>query len=276
MKTERILHRPGGSNATPQSLAVAILTLLLVLIPGCRAQAPSSSGLPANELTVSAAVSLKDAFRQIAEVYEKRTGTRIHFNYGASGALQKQIESGAPVDLFASAGAKQMDELASKSLIVSDTRTDFARNSLVLITPARGIVIGSFIDLANPLVKKVAVGNPKTVPAGQYTEQTINKLKLLSQIQSKLIFAEDVRQVLDYVARDEVDAGVVYSSDALSAGDKVKVVARAPDDSHDRILYPIAVVKDSQQKEAARKFIDLVLSAEGQAILVKHGFLAIK
>src|SRR6185436_12592314 len=114
-----------------------------------------------------------------------------------------------------------------------------AGNSLVLIIPARGMALSSFSDLANPSVKKVAVGNPKTVPAGQYTEQTINKLKLLPQIQSKLIFAEDVRQVLDYVARDEVDAGVVYSSDALSAGDKVKLVARAPDDSHDPILYPI-------------------------------------
>jgi molybdate transport system substrate-binding protein len=227
-------------------------------------------------LTVSAAVSLKDAFREIAELYEKRTGTKIHFNYGASGALQKQIESGAPADVFASAGAKQMDELASRSLIVPDTRTDFARNSLVLIIPAKGPGFASFSDLANPSVKKVAVGNPKTVPAGQYTEQTINKLKLLPQIQSKLIFAEDVRQVLDYVARDEVDAGVVYSSDALSAGEKVKVVAHAPNDSHDPILYPIAVVRDSQQKEAARKFIDLVLSAEGQAALVKHGFQAIK
>jgi len=276
MKTARILHRSGGSNGTPQSRAVAILTLLLVLIPGCRSRGPSPSGAPASELTVSAAVSLKDAFREIAELYEARTGTKIHFNYGASGALQKQIESGAPADVFASAGAKQMDELASKGLIVPDTRTDFAGNSLVLIIPAKGPGPGSFSDLANPSVKKVAVGNPKTVPAGQYTEQTINKLKLLPQIQSKLIFAEDVRQVLDYVARDEVDAGVVYSSDALSAGDKVKLVARAPDDSHDPILYPIAVVRDSQQREAARKFIDLVLSAEGQAALVKHGFQAIK
>jgi len=227
-------------------------------------------------LTVSAAVSLKNAFNEIAELYQKRTGTKIHFNYGASGALQKQIESGAPADVFASAGAKQMDELASRSLIVADTRKDFAGNSLVLIIPAKGVDPGSFSDFARPSVKKVAVGNPKTVPAGQYTEQTISNLKLLPQIQSKLIFAEDVRQVLDYVARDEVDAGVVYSSDVVSAGDKVKIVARAPDDSHDPILYPIAVVRDSQQKEAARKFIDLVLSAEGQATLVKHGFLSIK
>ena len=276
MKTARILHRSGVSNGTPQSRAVAILTLLLVLIPGCRSRGPSPSGAPANELTVSAAVSLKDAFNEIAELYEKRTGTKIHFNYGASGALQKQIESGAPADIFASAGAKQMDELASRNLIVPDTRTDFAGNSLVLIIPAKGLTLSSFSDLSNPSVKKVAVANPKTVPAGQYTEQTLHNLKLLPQLQSKLIFAEDVRQVLDYVAREEVDAGVVYSSDAFSAGSKVKVVALAPNNSHDPIRYPIALVRDSQQKEAARKFIDLVLSTEGQAALVKHGFQTIK
>lgn len=253
---------------------VVIVAVLLLSILSCRANGPSSS--TGNELTVSAAVSLKDAFNEIAELNEKRNGTKIHFNYGASGALQKQIESGAPADVFASAGAKQMDDLAAKGFIVPDTRKDFASNSLVLIVPAKSAGVSSFSDLANPSVKKVAVGNPKTVPAGQYTEQTFNRLKLLPQIQAKLIFAEDVRQVLDYVVRDEVDAGVVYSSDALSAEDKIKVVARAPDDSHDPILYPIAAVKNSKQQDAARKLIDLVLSSEGQAILVKHGFLTIK
>ena len=251
---------------------VVILTVLLLSILSCRANGPSSS----NELTVSAAVSLKDAFNEIAELSEKRNGTKIRFNYGASGALQKQIESGAPADVFASAGAKQMDDLAAKGFIAPDTRKDFARNSLVLIVPAKSAGVSSFSDLANPGVKKVAVGNPKTVPAGQYTEQTFNQLELLPQIQTKLIFAEDVRQVLDYVVRDEVEAGVVYSSDALSAGAKVKVVARAPDDSHDPILYPMAIVKDSKQPAAAQQFIDLVLSSAGQAILLKHGFLAIK
>jgi len=249
---------------------LTILTLVLLGLPGCRTEKSS------NELTISAAVSLKDAFNEIAELNQKRNEAKIHFNFGASGTLQKQIESGAPVDVFASAGAKQMDELAAKGLIVSSTRKDFARNLLVLITPANNTALNSFADLAKAEVKKVSIGNPKTVPAGQYTEQTFNKLNLLQQIQSKLIYAEDVRQVLDYVVRDEVDAGVVYSSDALSAGTKIKVVARAADDSHDAILYPIAVLKESHQQEAAQKFIDLVLSAEGQRILAKHGFVAIK
>jgi molybdate transport system substrate-binding protein len=256
--------------------AIAALTLL-VFVSGCGSGTPSATGpSPANELTISAAVSLKKAFNEIADLNEKRTGTKVHFNYGASGALQKQIESGAPADVFASAGAKQMDDLAGKGFIDPSTRKDFARNSLVLIVPAKEPILKSFSDLTNPAVKKIAVGNPKTVPAGQYTEQTLRKLSLLPQIQAKLIFAEDVRQVLDYVVRDEVDAGVVYSSDALSAGEKIKVVARATDESHDPILYPIAVVKESKQQEAAKKFIDLVLSSEGQGILAKHGFVSVK
>jgi len=253
-------------------VATAFLILLVLVLPSCRTRKPSSG----NELTVSAAVSLKDAFDEIAKLDEKRTGTKIQFNYGASGALQKQIESGAPVDIFASAGVKQMDALAAKGLIVPATRMDFARNELVLVVPAQGKIIASFSDLTNPAVKKVAIGNPQTVPAGQYAQQTLNRLELLPEVQSKLIFAEDVRQVLDYVVRDEVDAGIIYSSDASGAGDKVRMVAQAPEDSHYPIRYPIAAVKESRQQDAAQKFIDLVLSPEGQSILIKHGFLGIK
>ncbi len=253
-------------------VGAALLVLLVLLLPCCRTKEPSSG----NELTISAAVSLKDAFDEIAVLNEKRTGTKIQFNYGASGALQKQIESGAPVDIFASAGERPMDYLAAKGLIIPATRMDFARNELVLVVPAQGKIIVSFSDLTNPAVKKVAIGNPQTVPAGQYAEQTLNRLKLLSEVQSKLIFAEDVRQVLDYVVRDEVDAGIVYSSDASGAGDKVRIVAQASEDSHYPIRYPIATIKESRQQEAARKFIDLVLSPEGQSILIKHGFLGSK
>lgn len=251
----------------------AITTLfVLLLITGCRPSGPTASG----EIIVSAAVSLKSAFVEIGQLNEQRNNTKVHFNFGASGALQKQIESGAPADVFASAGARQMDELAARNLIVTSTRTDFVRNVLVLVAPVNGVSITSFSDLTRDDIKRIAIGNPKTVPAGQYTEQTFNKQSLLPSIQPKLIYAEDVRQVLDYVARGEVDAGVVYSSDVLSGGARVKEVARAPDDSHEPIVYPIAIVKDSQRQEAAQKFIDLVLSAEGQRILAQHGFVPVK
>jgi molybdate transport system substrate-binding protein len=253
--------------------AVLLLSALLVfLLTGCRSNAPDSR----KELIVSAAVSLKDAFNEIGQLNQQRTATKVHFNYGASGALQKQIESGAPADVFASAGAKQMDDLASKNLIVLATRVDFARNALVLIEPLNGKPLSSFADLTRTDIKKIAVGNPKTVPAGQYTEQTLTRLKLLPDIQAKLIHAEDVRQVLDYVVRGEVDAGIVYSSDTVTVPNKIKLVARAADDTHDPVVYPIAIIKDSQRQESARKFIDLVLSSEGQSILAKHGFTPVK
>jgi molybdate transport system substrate-binding protein len=271
---KKMQHRWASARFFCQAVALLLLSLGSLSLSGCGPKPAPSPG--AGELTVSAAVSLKDAFNEIATLYEQRGGVKTHFNYGASGALQKQIESGAPADVFASAGAKQMDELNNKGLIAAGSRQDFARNALVLIVPANRSTVASFAELSNPTVKKIAVGNPKTVPAGQYTEQALNRLKLLPEIQPKLIFAEDVRQVLDYVVRDEVDAGVVYSSDTQTAPDKVRVVARAADDAHDPILYPIGIVKESKQTEAARKFIDLVLSSEGQAILSKHGFLPIR
>jgi molybdate transport system substrate-binding protein len=259
----------------PHSKLLVIFLLSGLTFVGCADRRPSSTAA-SNDLIVSAAASLKDAFREIAELNEKRNGTKVRFNFGASGVLQKQIELGAPVDVFASAGAKQMDELGQQSLIVLATRRDFAQNSLVLIVPAQSQLIHSFNDLSKPSVPKIAVGNPKTVPAGIYTEQTLTKLKLLPEISPKLIFAEDVRQVLDYVVRDEVDAGFVYATDAHSAGGKVKVVSAAPADTHDPILYPIAVMAESKHEAAARSFIDVVMSAEGQLILARHGFVILR
>lgn len=254
--------------------------LALCLLAGCRTRNNTDSGpAPARpeEITVSAAVSLKDAFTEIGRLYEARSGTRVRLNFGASGVLQKQIEQAAPVDVFASAGERQMDELAAQNLIIGDTRHDFARNTLVLIrsgNPA-GQINGdgqhAFAALLEPAVRKVAIGNPKTVPAGQYTEQALRSLKLWEQLQPKMVLAEDVRQVLDYVARGEVEAGIVYASDVVASKDEVYVLARAPEETHDPILYPIAVIRESQHADAARQFVALVLSPEGQAVLTKYG-----
>lgn len=253
-----------------------VLLLLLLTFCGCRAGAPDPSARDTRDtgnLTVSAAVSLRDAFREIEILYKARTGKTVNFNFGASGALQKQIEAGAPVDVFASAGAKQMDELAGRGLIDEGSRRDFARNTLALIVPSDSqLNLKAFADLAAPGVQRLAVGNPKTVPAGQYTEQLLDHMNLRAGLQAKLVIAEDVRQVLDYVVRGEVDAGIVYATDARAAGERVRVVATAADDSHAPILYPVAVIKDSKQKEAAQEFVNLITGAEGQGILRKYGF----
>lgn len=231
----------------------------------------------ASEITVSAAASLRDAFGEIGRRFEAATGARVNFNFGASGALQKQIESGAPVDVFASAGIPQMDALASQGLIAPETRRDFARNTLVLAVPAdQSPGLKNFVDLGGAAVGKIAIGNPRTVPAGQYAEQTLTRLGLWRQIKPRLVFAEDVRHVLDYVARGEVEAGIVYASDVRASDNRVRIAARAPEGSHDPILYPIAVVRASKQQEAARAFIAAVVSDEGQRALEKYGFESAK
>lgn len=253
-------------------LVILAALALLSMIGGCRTNAPADDSSK-DALTISAAVSLREAFQEIGDLYKTRTGRTVNFNFGASGALQRQIENGAPVDIFASAGASPMDELARKDLINAETRRDFARNTLVLVVPGGSkLNLTAFSDLLKPEVSKIAVGNPKTVPAGGYSEEVFDKINLKTGLQTKLIFAEDVRQVLDYVVRGEVDAGLVYATDAGSAEAKVRIAAVAPEDSHAPIRYPLAVLKESRQQSAGREFIDLVLSAEGQAILNKYGF----
>lgn len=254
------------------------LILLAIMLIGCHASEPSGqkAGI---EITVSAAASLKDAFVEIGRLYEARNGSgvKVNFNFGASGILQKQIEEAAPVDVFASAGAKQLNELQTKGLINEASRRDFARNELVLIAPAdASFRPTSFEELDDPKLQHLAIGNPKTVPAGQYTEQLLTNLKLWERLQTRLVFAEDVRQVLDYVARGEAEAGIVYASDVSIAQGQVREVARAPANSHDPVLYSIVVIKASQHTEAAHRFVELVASDEGQSILRKYGFLGEK
>jgi molybdate transport system substrate-binding protein len=249
------------------------LILLLIAAAGCATNEAWNNAPAKAELTVSAAVSLKDAFTEMGTLYGTKTGIEVTFNFGSSGTLQKQIETGAPADVFASAGAKQMDELASKGLIDTATGHDLAGNSLVVIVPSDSkLDLKNIRDLSRPEVKKIAAGNPKTVPAGQYTEQFFNKAELMQTVQPKLVLAEDVRQVLDYVSRGEVDAGIVYATDAKIAGEKVRVIATVSDDLHDPIVYPIALIKDAKNRKAADDFIALVISPEGQAIMQKYGF----
>jgi molybdate transport system substrate-binding protein len=252
-------------------ILVVFLSLMLFVPMGIPA-APAGE-----EILVSAAVSLKEAFVEIASIYEKQTGNRVRFNFGSSGLLQKQIEAGAPVDVFASAGEKQMNDLQTQGLIVTATRHDFAGNALVLIRPTDSKVsLKSFGDLSRPDIGRIAIGSPKTVPAGQYAEEALRNLKLWNAIQSRLVFAENVRQVLDYTARGEVDAGILYASDMAGERGDATVVAQAPEGSYSPIRYPISVMKQTGKEKDSRRFIELVLSGTGQNILKKYGFLGTK
>ena len=256
--------------------AALLLSFLVIFLP-----VGGYSAHPANaqsrEIVVAAAISLSEAFNEIGRLYHERTGDTATFSLASSGELERQIEAGAPVDVFASAGEKEMDQLQAKQLIDPSTRVDFVRNALVLVVPAgSNAALHSFAGLQAPDVKRIAIGNPKTVPAGQYAEQLLRNLQLWPKVESRLVLAENVRQVLDYVVRDEVEAGLVYATDVGIAKGKVSVVASAPDRGYGPILYPIAVVKDSRSAQAARGFVNLVRSADGVRILTKYGFLAPK
>jgi molybdate transport system substrate-binding protein len=222
-------------------------------------------------LTVSVAASLQDASGEIAAAYH---AAKIDLNYGASGALAQQIASGAPVDIFVSAAPKPMDDLAARGLILGDTRRDLLRNEIVLIAAAAAPAANSFDALVSPAVKIVALGDPASVPAGDYGRQVLTALNLWDRVQPKLVLAKDVRQVLSYVQTGNADAGIVYATDA-SGAPNVRVVAVAPPGSHTPVLYPVAVMKSTHDAAAARAFAAFLAGPAARAIFEAHGFRAV-
>ncbi|MDR7296222.1 molybdate transport system substrate-binding protein [Pelomonas aquatica] len=224
----------------------------------------------AQQLTVSAAASLTDAFKAIAPRFEAaRPGATVRFNFAASGVLLQQIAQGAPVDVFASADQETMDRAAAQKLVAAGTRRDFAANSLVLVTPPGGAV-ASMRDLAGAGVKRIAIGKPASVPVGRYTQQALENAQLWTGLQPKFVFADNVRQVLDYVSRGEVEAGFVYRTDAELARGKVGIAMTVG--GHAPVSYPAAVVADSRQAALARDFVAFLGGAEAQGILAQYGF----
>lgn len=226
----------------------------------------------AQQITVSAAASLTDAFKELAPKFEAgKPGATVRFNFAASGVLLQQISQGAPVDVFASADQETMARGAGQKLIDTDTRKNFATNSLVLIEPAKdGVGIKSLQDLSGPAVKKIAIGKVATVPVGRYTKQALDAANLWTALEPKFIPADSVRQVLDYVGRGEVEAGFVYRTDAAVMTDKVKIVLSP--EGHTPVSYPVAVVADSKQKTVAGDFVNFLSTDAARQILAKYGF----
>jgi molybdate transport system substrate-binding protein len=249
---------------------LAILCAVAALLaPHALRPAPASA---ADNLIVSAATSLKSAFEEIGVLYASSAGgPRPAFNFGASGDLVAQVRGGAPVDVFAAAAARDMNVLEAAGALLQGTRVDFAANEIVLVVPSASGVL-SFSDLTKPGIARIAIVNPKTGPAGRYAEEVFASVGAAAAIRPKLVLAENVRQALDYVARAEVDAGVVYATDAALRPREVRIAARAPAGSHQPVIYPIAVLKATTQAEAARAFVAAVRSQAGRAILARHGF----
>jgi molybdate transport system substrate-binding protein len=228
----------------------------------------------AEDIRVAAAISLKEAISQAAKAYEADTGRHVELTFGSSGQLAAQIKSGAPIDAFVSAANKQVDDLEKAGLVDAKSRRVIAGNELVLIVPANStLTLSSLKSLADDGVKKLAIGEPRTVPAGQYAQRVLAKLDVERKLAGRLVYGSNVRQVLDYVERGEVTAGIVYATDAKEAGaDKVKVVATADPATHEAIEYPAVVVKDSKHADAAAAFLDHLKSDRAGKIFQDKGF----
>lgn len=253
---------------------VAALALLLAtesLFAGGKPEAKQSEKAPV-ELLVAAAASLTDAMGELLPMYLAKTGyVTVTATYGSSGSLQKQIEQGAPVDVFFSASPKQVKALDDQGLLVAGSAKTIILNSLVLVVPKGSTGIASFADAGGAKVTQIALGEPASVPAGQYAMQVFTSLGIADAIKAKAVYAKDVRQVLAYVESGEVQAGAVYATDAASSK-LVTVVAQAPAGSMDPVTYPAAVVKASSNAEEAAKFLAWLSGPEAGAVFAKYGF----
>lgn len=278
---------------------VLVLGMALALV-GCSTQTPAPSEEPAGtkepaaeapvatpepteaptpepepvELTIAAAASLTDVTAETTEAYKAvAPNVTLTFTYGASGALQTQIEEGAPVDIFMSAAQKQMDALEEKALLLDGSRINLLENKVVMIVPVDSALgLASFENLAKDDVKTVAIGDPASVPAGQYAEEVLTSLGIKDKVFDKANLGTDVRQVLTWVENGEVEAGIVYATDAATT-DKVKVVCEAPADSVKKIIYPVAILKASANAEAAQGFIDYLKTPGIAALFEEYGFI---
>jgi molybdate transport system substrate-binding protein len=262
-----------GQPVTVTSTATATSTTTQVNTTTDVQTVTTTTVAPSITLNISAAASLTDALKAIDALYTK-TNTNITLtpNFASSGTLQKQIEQGAPADIFVSAAASQMDALQKENLIDSTSRKNLLYNKVVLVVPNDSTLdLTSFKDLANDKLTKIAIGDPKSVPAGTYAQAAFDELGITAQVTGKYVMGADVKAVLSYVESGNVDAGIVYSTDAL-VSTKVKVVAFAPDDINARVVYPVAVVSASKNVDTAKDYINFLFSADAKAIFEKYGF----
>lgn len=253
-----------------------VFGLILLLLVGCTLQRETSPvedpGLGA-ELLVSAAASLANSLDEIGYLFEQlNDGMTVTYNYGSSGALQHQIEQGAPVDVFLSAGRRQMQNLIEEGFIDHAKSVNLLRNELVVIVPeVDGESWDDLSSLTLSEVQTIAIGEPLTVPAGEYAEEALVAGGIWDTVKRKIVYAKDVRQVLSYVETGNVDAGIVYNSDALSSS-KVRIVYRFDAEDHILIEYPLGIVNDSRNPEAAMLYYEFLQSREVLEIFRRYGF----
>ncbi len=244
----------------------------LLLAVGFRLLTPVVANSQSDALLIAAAASLQNALEELDPLFESASGVTLSYNFAASGPLQQQIEQGAPVDLFISAAARQIDALQEKNLIVANTRQNLLTNNLVLIVPSSSTLgLTSFRQLTNSNVRQIAIGEPRSVPVGQYAEELFKNLNIWDQLQPKFVLGNSVRNVLASVESGNADAGVVYTTDAKISS-QVKQVATAPSNLHSPIIYPMAIVTASRNQPAARSYAQFLRTQQAQEIFKKYGF----
>ncbi len=259
-----------------KQLVAATLSALL-LLSACSSskeqEASSSKSAPSTTITVSAAASLHDVLQKLTKQYEKENpSVHIHINSASSGTLAKQLEEGAPADLYISASQKYMDELEKKSIIDKSSRQILLSNKLVLIQPKKSdLSLASIKALKNAKVQHISIGEPSLVPAGEYAKESLTSEKLWTALKSKYVLTKDVTQALSYVETGNAEAGFVYKSDAVTSN-KVKISLAIPDSDHQHILYPEAIIKNSKNKKTAKKFVSFLNSKQANKTFSQYGF----
>ncbi|PLR86857.1 molybdate ABC transporter substrate-binding protein [Bacillus canaveralius] len=249
------------------------MIFIAIVIAGCSQSEQPDNQEKRTELTISAAASMKDALTEIKTAYEKEhSGVELYFNFGGTGMLQQQISQGAPVDLFLSAAEDKFALLVEQGFIEERYSTDLVGNELVLVqSKNRKENLTGFADLADDAVERISIGTPESVPAGKYARELLEYAELWEPVQTKLIFAKDVRQVLTYVETGNVDAGIVYKTDAL-VSDKVEIAAVAGAETHSPIVYQLGVIRGSDNRDGAIKFYEFLQAKKAVDILEKYGF----
>ncbi len=258
-------------------MMIAVL-IVAVLVGGCSAmQKPLPQAVQPVELNISAAASLKEALTEIQKNYQtKNPNVKLNYNLGGSGDLQKQIEQGVPADIFISAAPKEMDELEAKGLVNKTTRKNLVGNQLVLIVPQNSTLgLTKYEDLAKPNVKQIGIGDPATVPAGQYAQEVFQTLGIWDDVKPKTVPEKDVRAVLTNVETGNLETGIVYKTDA-SSSDKVKIIETATEESHQPIVYPVAVLTGAKQQKAAEDFLAYLDDPASKSVFEKYGFILLK
>ena len=263
-------------------IAIIAIIVAVVSISSCSAGVfdflnggnSTDASLDGKEVNLAAAASLKNVFddKLIPMFEQKYSGVKVTPTYASSGDLQTQIENGLETDVFMSASNKQMNALADEGIVDNSTNLQFLENKVVLIVPADSDAnMSSFDDLKN-VKGNIAIGDPESVPAGQYAQEVLNNTGIWSDVESKLSLGKDVTEVLNQVAQGSADCGIVYSTDAKS-NDKVKVVCEAPQDAlKTPVIYPVASIKDTNDTDATKAFMDFLQTKEAKDVFVDYGF----